>query len=156
MREAFLDGAATIGIPRNSDYNGASQFGASYTQRTIAWGRRQSAATSFLKPALKNHNISVKTNAHVLKLSLKEREVTGLNYRQNGKEHFLKARREIILYGGVINTPQLLQLSGIGDPTNLKNIVVEVCHSLPGVGKNLPDHFATRFTYRVKNAKTFN
>ena len=154
--EAFLDGAASIGIPRNPDYNGAHQFGASYTQRTIAWGRRQSAATSFLKPALKKHNISLKTNAHVLQLSLKEREVTGLTYRQNGKEHFLKARREIILCGGVINSPQLLQLSGIGDPTHLKNIGVEVAYSLPSVGQNLRDHYATRFTYRVKNVKTFN
>ena len=58
--EAFLDGAASIGIPRNPDYSGASQFGASYTQSTIVWGRLQSAATSFLKPALKNHNISIK------------------------------------------------------------------------------------------------
>ena len=91
-----------------------------------------------------------------MKLSLKDREVTGLTYRQNGKEHFLQARREIILCGGVINSPQLLQLSGIGDPTHLKNIGVEVGYSLPGVGQNLRDHFATRFTYRVKNVKTFN
>ncbi len=154
--EAFLDSAASIGIPRNLDYNGLSQFGASYTQRTIANGRRQSAATSFLMPALKNNNISLKTNAHVLKLSLKAREITGLIYRQNGKEYSLKARREIILCGGVINSPQLLQLSGIGDPMHLKDIGVEVSHSLTGVGQNLRDHFATRFTYRVKNAKTFN
>ena len=154
--EAFLDGAASIGIPRNPDYNGASQFGASYTQRTIASGLRESAATSFLKPMLKNHNLSIKTNAHILKLCLKEREVTGLIYRQNAKEHFLKARREIILCGVVINSPQLLQLSGIGDPTHLKNIGVEVVYSLPGVGQNLRDHFATRFIYRVKIVKTFN
>ena len=154
--EAFLDSAASIGIPRNPDYNGAAQFGASYTQRTISNGRRQSAATSFLKPALKSENISLKTNSQVIKLILENKTVTVLTYRQNGQLKSLKARREVILCGGVINTPQLLQVSGIGDPQHLNQIGVPVIHPLPGVGQNLRDHFATRFTYRVKNAHTFN
>lgn len=154
--EAFLDSAASIGIPRNPDYNGAEQFGASYTQRTISNGRRQSAATSFLKPALKSRNIFLKTDAQVIKLILENKIVTSLTYRQNGQIKSLKARREVILCGGVINTPQLLQVSGIGDPKHLNQIGVPVIHSLPAVGQNLRDHFATRFTYRVKNAHTFN
>ena len=80
--EAFLDGAASLGIPRNSDYNGYAQFGASYTQRTISNGWRQSAATSFLRPALKNKNISLKTNAEVLKLVFESKIATGTIYKK--------------------------------------------------------------------------
>ena len=154
--EAFLDGAQSLGIPRNPDYNGASQFGAAYTQRTIASGYRQSAATAFLKPALRNQNINLRTNALVTRLLFKGNRAVGVEMLQGKATKRLRARREIILCGGVINSPQLLQISGIGDPDHLSDIGVEVANALPGVGQNLRDHFTPRFTARVKNSDTFN
>lgn len=154
--EAFLDAAESLGIPRNRDYNGAQQFGAAYTQRTISSGLRQSAATAFLKPKLKQSNIELKTNAQVTRIDFDGKRATGITYRQNGKVKSIQARREIVLSGGVINSPQLLQVSGIGDPQHLTDIGVPVVHALPGVGANLRDHFTPRFTARVKGTSTFN
>ena len=154
--DAFLAGAETLGIPRNPDYNGGSQFGAAYAQRTIASGWRQSSATAFLRPQLKNPNLQVLTNAYVTEIILDGKTATGVSLIQRGKQQQIRARREVILCGGVINSPQLLQLSGIGDPDHLKSIGVAVQHSLPGVGQNLRDHYTPRFTARVKGTKTFN
>ncbi|MEP0943905.1 MAG: GMC family oxidoreductase N-terminal domain-containing protein [Rhizobiaceae bacterium] len=154
--EAFLDAAAGLGIPRNPDYNGRQQFGAAYTQRTISSGMRQSSAKAFLKPALKNANIALRTNAQVTRIDLVEKRANGITYRQGGQLKSIRARREIILSGGVINSPQLLQVSGVGDPEHLAEIGVEVQHNLPGVGANLRDHFTPRFTARVKGTSTFN
>ena len=154
--EAFLDAAASLGIPRNPDYNGIEQFGAAYTQRTIARGLRQSSATAFLKPALKKSNIALRTNCQVTQINLENNRATGVTFRQKGQLKSIRARGEIILSGGVINSPQLLQISGIGDPQHLAAIGVPVLHPLPGVGANLRDHFTPRFTARVKQASTFN
>jgi len=154
--DAFLAGAETLGIPRNPDYNGGSQFGAAYAQRTIAAGWRQSAATAFLRPQLKNRNLQVLTNAHVTEVMLDGKTATGVTLTRRGQQQQIRARREVILCGGVINTPQLLQLSGIGDPEHLKSIGVDVQHPLPGVGQNLRDHYTPRFTARVTGTKTFN
>jgi len=154
--EAFLDSAASLGIPRNPDYNAGQQFGAAYSQRTIAAGRRQSAAQAFLRPALKFRNLSVLTHAHVTDILFDGPAATGVGYRRGGRTEEVHARREVILCGGVINSPQLLQLSGIGDPAHLAKIGVPVRHALPGVGANLRDHYTPRFTARVKNIDTFN
>lgn len=154
--EAFLDGAESLGIPRNPDYNAGQQFGAAYSQRTIAHGRRQSAAQAFLRPALKRRNLSVVTHAHVTEILFDGRAATGVRYRRKGRMEEIRARREVILCGGVINSPQLLQLAGIGDPAHLAQIGVPVRHAAPGVGANLRDHYTPRFTARVKNIDTFN
>ncbi len=154
--DAFLAGAETLGIPRNPDYNGARQFGAAYSQRTIVGGRRQSAAQAFLRPALKRRNLSLITRAHVSEILFDGRDAVGLRYRQGGQFHDIRARREVILSGGVINSVQLLQLSGIGDPAHLAQIGVPLRHAAPGVGANLRDHYTPRFTARVKDAATFN
>jgi choline dehydrogenase len=152
--EAFMDGCGTFGIPRNPDYNSVRQEGVSYTQRTIKGGRRQSSARAFLRPALKRANLSVRTGAQATSIILKDKRAVGVRYGREGAE--VRARREVILCGGVINSPQLLQLSGIGDPEHLAEIGVPLVHALPGVGKNLRDHYTPRFTARVKNAATFN
>ncbi|MEM7508678.1 MAG: GMC family oxidoreductase N-terminal domain-containing protein [Pseudomonadota bacterium] len=154
--EAFMDGCESLGIPRNPDYNGARQEGVSYTQRTIHRGRRQSAARAFLRPAMQRPNLEIRTGAHAAEILFDGRRATGIRYAQGRQMCAVRARREVILSGGVINSPQLLQLSGIGDPEHLRGIGVEVRHALPGVGENLRDHYTPRFTARVKNAETFN
>ncbi|MEX0283071.1 MAG: GMC family oxidoreductase [Paracoccaceae bacterium] len=154
--EAFLDAVESFGIPRNPDYNGQQQFGAAYAQRTIARGTRQSAARAFLHPALTRPNIEVRTDAHATSIAFDGRRAIGIRYRRGGHEQMITARREVILCGGVINSPQLLQLSGIGDPDHLNGLGIAIRHALPGVGQNLRDHFASRFTARVRGQRTFN
>jgi choline dehydrogenase len=109
-----------------------------------------------LRPQLKNPNLHVLTNAHVTGLVLDGKTATGVTLRRGGDTQQITARREVILCGGVINTPQLLQVSGIGDPEHLNVIGVETRHALPGVGQNLRDHYTPRFTARVTGIKTFN
>ncbi len=154
--EAFFAGAETLGIPRNPDYNSGSQFGTAYAQRTIAGGRRQSAATAFLRPHLKNSNLEVLTKTMVTELILEDKTAKGVKTSKQGQWDSIYANREVILAGGVINTPQLLQISGIGDPEHLSAIGVRVRHALSGVGRNLRDHYTPRFTARVTGAVTFN
>lgn len=157
--EAFMDGAETMGIPRNPDYNGKTQEGISYTQRTIVAGRRQSAAKAFLTPVKGRSNLDVRTGAHVTGLLFEDRRCVGVRYAQggrNGKTVDLQAGREVLLCGGVINSPQLLQLAGIGNPDQLSKIGIETRHALPGVGENLRDHYTPRFTARIRNSDTFN
>lgn len=154
--EAFLDGAETLGIPRNPDYNGVRQLGAAYSQRTIDGGRRQSAAKSFLRPAMKQKNLSVRTSAHATGIIFDGKRAVGIRYQQGGQAKEIRARREVILSGGVVNSPQLLQISGIGDPEHLGEIGVPVLHASKGVGENLRDHYTPRFTAKAKNVGTFN
>jgi len=159
LTDAFIEGVQTIGIPKAVDYNGAKQEGVTYSQRTIAGGRRMSTARAFLRPALKRGNVRVITNAHATRIILDGKRATGIAYNKggrNGKPMQVMARREVILSGGSINSPQLLQLSGIGAPDLLNNLGIEVKHALPGVGENLRDHFAPRFTARVKNIQSLN
>lgn len=154
--DAFLDAAQSLGIPRNPDYNGKAQFGAAYTQRTIAGRWRQSASRAFLHPALKNPNLSLITDAHAHEILFDGKRAAGIRYQRGGKSETVTATREVILCGGVINSPQLLQISGIGDPDHLREIGVAVRHGLPGVGANLCDHYTPRFTAAVKGMDTFN
>jgi choline dehydrogenase len=157
--EAFIEGAVTLGIPRNADYNGAIQEGVSYVQRTIHRGRRVSAATAFLHPARKRANLRVLTHAHVTEILLEGRRATGVRFSRGGRggvERTVAARREVILSGGSYNSPMLLQLSGIGPPGLLKGLGLPVKHALAGVGENLKDHYAPRFVARVKNCDTIN
>jgi choline dehydrogenase len=157
--EAFMEGAISLGIPRNPDYNGAIQEGVSYAQRTIKNGLRVSAATAFLRPAVKRGNIDVRTHAHVTEIVFEGKRAVGVRYRRGGKNgtlHEVRAAREVILSGGAYNSPQLLQLSGIGSPELLQSHGIEVRHALPGVGEGLQDHYAPRSVARVKNIKTIN
>lgn len=157
--EAFIEGAVQLGIPRNPDYNGATQEGVAYAQRTIHRGRRVSASRAFLHPAMQRRNLSVRTRAHVTDISFEGRRATGVRYLQGGRGGpgvTVEARREVILAGGTYNSPQLLQLSGIGPAPLLRSLGIEVRHALAGVGENLRDHYAPRFVARVKNSDTIN
>ncbi len=157
--DAFIRGANSIGIPSNSDYNGAKQEGVSYVQRTTHKRLRVSAAKAFLNPAKSRSNLTIITNALATKIMLDGKRAVGVLFKKGIKDAHtfqLKANKEVILSGGAINSPQLLQLSGIGPSDLLKTHGIEVQHELPGVGLNLRDHYAPRFTARAKNISTIN
>ncbi|MDC1382006.1 GMC family oxidoreductase N-terminal domain-containing protein [Candidatus Puniceispirillum sp.] len=157
--EAFIEGAESIGIPRNPDYNGASQEGTSYVQRTSTGKLRMSAARAFLNPARKRPNLHVITNAHAKKILLDGKRATGVSYNRggaNGKALSVYASKEVVVAGGTINSPQLLQLSGIGPIKLLHDLGIEIQHELAGVGENLRDHYGARLTARAKNVRTIN
>lgn len=157
--EVFLKGAQEIGIPFNPDYNGERQEGISYVQRHVRSRRRVSTARAYLHPAKSRSNLTVITNAFATKVLLEGKKAVGIAYNKGGKggaPSEVRANKEVILSGGVINSPQLLQLSGIGPGGLLKDLGVEVRHELPGVGENLRDHYATRFVARIKNIETLN
>jgi len=157
--DAFIQGANSIGIPSNTDYNGAKQEGVSYVQRTTHKRLRVSAAKAFLNPAKSRSNLTIITNALATKIMLDGTRAVGVLYKKGSKDAHtleLKANKEVILSGGAINSPQLLQLSGIGPSELLKTHGIEVQHELPGVGLNLRDHYAPRFTARAKNITTIN
>ena len=157
--EAFIEGAVQMGIPRNRDYNGTMQAGVSYVQRIIRNGRRVSAARGYLHPAMKRPNLTVHTHAQATEILLEGKRATGVRYRKggrNGKQLEVRANKEVILCGGTVNSPQLLQVSGIGPTPLLQSLGITVKHALPGVGENLRDHYAPRFVARVKNAMSIN
>ncbi len=154
--EAFIEGAVGLGIPRNPDYNGATQDGVGYFQRSIHRRRRVSTATAFLRPSMGRRNLRVYTNTHALRIALDGRRATGVVCRRGGRDITISARRELIVCGGVFNSPQLLQLSGIGPAGLLRELGIPVVHDLPGVGENLRDHYGVRLAARVKGAATIN
>jgi choline dehydrogenase len=157
--EAFMAGAISLGIPRNPDYNGAIQEGVSYAQRTIFKGRRVSAATAFLHPARKRPNVHVHTHAHATEIVFEGKRAVGVRYMKGGRGGTpceVRASKEVILSGGAYNSPQLLQLSGVGAPGLLQSLGITVRHALPAVGEGLQDHYAPRSVARVKNIKTIN
>ena len=157
--EAFMDGARELGIPRNPDYNGAVQEGVSYVQRSTYRRRRVSTATAFLHPAKRRPNLSLHTNAHATRLLLDGKRAVGVEYAKGGRDGprvAVHAHREVIVSGGAINSPQLLQVSGIGPADLLNSLGIEVKHDLAGVGENLRDHYAPRLSARVQNVETLN
>ncbi|WP_426420010.1 GMC family oxidoreductase [Bradyrhizobium genosp. A] len=156
--EAFMEGAVSLGIPRNPDYNGGIQEGVSYCQRTIDKGLRVSGSTAFLKPAMKRPNVHVQTHAHATEIIFEGKRAVGVRYTKGGKGGTpveVRANKEVILSGGTYNSPQLLQLSGIGSPELLGAHGIQVRHALP-VGEGLQDHYAPRTVARVKDIKTIN
>lgn len=156
--EAFLDGAASLGLPRNPDYNGASQEGVGYFQRFIANGKRSAAGRVFLHPAMARGNVDVRCEAHVTKVLVDGNRAVGARY-QNGRNapaREVRARREVIISAGATSSPKLLQLSGIGPGALLAKLGIPVTHDLPGVGENFQDHYAGRVVARVKDVKTIN
>jgi choline dehydrogenase len=157
--EAFMEGAVSLGIPRNTDYNGAIQEGVSYVQRTIQNGRRVSSATAFLRPASKRPNVEVRTHAHATQIIFEGKRAVGVRYARGGRGGApveVRARKEVILSGGAYNSPQLLQISGVGAPELLQQHGIEVRHALKSVGEGLQDHYAPRSVGRVKNIRTVN
>jgi choline dehydrogenase len=157
--EAFIAGAVEQGIPRNPDYNGAEQAGVGYFQRTISNGWRMSTAKCFLKPAMARKNLDVRTYAQATRVLFDGTRAVGVAYchpAHPSRVRAVRASREVIVACGAINTPKLLQLSGIGPADLLRQHGIDVVRDLPGVGENLSDHYSVRIVARVKNSKTMN
>ncbi len=134
----------------NQDFNGEAQEGAGIYQITTRDGRRMSAARAFLRPAMKRPNVRVETNALVTKVLFEGKRAVGVEYLQNGVTKTARAGREVILSGGSINTPQLLQLSGIGPAAQLGDLGIDVLHANEHVGRNLQDHQGINYTWKAK------
>jgi len=150
LAEAFTTAGLLAGYGYTPDYNGAQQEGFGEWQATIRNGRRCSAAVAYLRPAIKRGNVTLALRALTTRLLLRSNQVTGIEYVQGGATKAASADREVILCGGAINSPQLLNLSGIGDPVELRKWCIEVKVPLTGVGKNLQDHIAAAITYLRK------
>ncbi|MBN9268281.1 MAG: choline dehydrogenase [Hyphomicrobium sp.] len=146
---AFVAACIEAGIPPTDDFNGASQEGAGYYQATIRNGRRGSTAVTYLKDAAGRPNLRVITHAEVEAIALDDKRASGVRYSVGGEKRFIKARREVLLAAGAIGSPQILELSGIGQGEVLKKAGVEVRHELKGVGENLQDHYQVRTVYEV-------
>ena len=154
--EALIAAGAEVGLPRNDDFNGATQEGVGYFQLTTRRGFRCSTAVAYLRPARGRPNLSIETNAQVTRISLDGRRATGVVYRQGGREAAVTARREVIVAAGSIQSPQLLQLSGIGPPPLLQSFGIPVAQALDGVGENLQDHLQARVIFRCTKPITTN
>jgi choline dehydrogenase len=153
----IIKAAAQVGIRHNLDYNGASQEGIAMSQATIAGGRRMSTARCYLDPVRQRQNLYIETQALTERLVLDGKRCTGVRYSVAGELREARAEREVILSAGAFNSPQLLELSGIGQPERLRNLGIEVRHELPGVGENLRDHYVPRTRWLVgKKGITFN
>lgn len=156
LAQAFIKAGTQAGFPYNPDYNGGSQEGFGYYQVTQKKGRRWSAADAYLRRAERRPNLSIRINAHVTRLILDGRTIMGVEYEQTGQTQTVYATREVIMAAGAVQTPQILELSGIGDPALLSSLGVEPRHALKGVGHNYRDHFCTRMNWRVKKPVTLN
>ena len=146
--DAFIASAAALGVPRNDDFNGALQEGAGYYQATTRNGRRASAATGYLRQAEKRPNLRVKVEALATRVLFEGRRAVGVEYLKAGQKHTVRAAREVILAGGAFNSPQLLQLSGIGPRALLEGLGIAPLADSPGVGEALQDHFYVRTFWR--------
>ena len=144
--QAFFDAAVEAGYSRTSDVNGFRQEGFGPFDKNVYKGRRLSASRAYLRPVMKRQNLTVKTRAFVTSIDFDGSRANGVTYRRNGKIHHVNAG-EVILSGGAINTPQLLQLSGVGDAEHLRSIGIEPVVDLPGVGENLQDHLEVYIQY---------
>lgn len=156
LMEAIIRGASELGVPRNDDFNSGDQEGVGYYQLFTHNGLRISAAVAYLKPARNRVNLRIETDAHTTGVILEGRRAVGVRYRQNGVEREARASREVILSAGALQSPQLLQLSGIGPASLLQKHGINVVHDLPGVGQNLQDHLQLRLMYKVSKPITTN
>jgi len=154
--EAFIQAAAREGIPYNPDPNGARQDGINYFQTTMRNGRRESSATAYLKAARTRPNLTIETHAQARHLIFEGKRCTGVAYDIQGQPRTARAGREVILSGGAVGSPQILELSGIGQGQRLRDLGIGVVHDLPGVGENLQDHYFVRSSWKVTKPVTFN
>jgi choline dehydrogenase len=156
LSEAFVVAAAQIGIPTNPDFNGASQEGAGFFQTTTQRGRRASTAYSYLRPAKSRSNLHVETSALAQRILFEGRRARAVEYRQGDALRAARARREILVSGGAYNSPQLLQLSGVGPAELLKQHGIDIVLDAPGVGNDLQDHLQVRVVTRCSQPVTLN
>ena len=153
--EAFIAGAGEQGVPRTDDFNGAGQEGAGYYQLTTWRGWRWSTAKGYLVPARRRPNLNVQCEAQASGLVMADKRAVGVRYRQGSQDKTAACRGEVLLCAGAIQSPQLLQLSGIGPAALLQKYGIPVVHALPGVGENLQDHLQIRLIFEA-NVRTTN
>ena len=157
LLEKMIQAAETMGLPFNPDLNGERQEGIGMSQVTIAKGRRQSTAFCYLDPARGRSNLVIEQGAMAERLILEAGTCVGVRYSVGGRTREARARREVVVSGGSINSPKLLELSGIGQPDRLRDLGIEPVHDLPGVGENLRDHYSPRVKFAITEANaTFN
>jgi choline dehydrogenase len=154
--DLFREAAAEQGIPFSDDFNGGDNEGVGYFHVNQRRGVRWSTARAFLKPALKRHNLTLWTKGQATRLIIEGRRVTGVEVLHKGRAEFVYAGREVLLSAGAVNSPQLLQLSGIGDPKLLASHGIAAALALPGVGENLQDHLQLRPVFGVEGLPTLN
>lgn len=153
---AVQEGAREFGVEPRADFNDGNNEGSGFFEVNQRKGIRWNAAKGFLKPALKRSNLHLVTFAETEEIVLEGRKAAGVRYRRKGKLFEARAGREVLLAAGAINSPKLLELSGIGSGSHLSRMGIEVRHESAGVGKNLQDHLQIRTVFRVENAKTLN
>jgi choline dehydrogenase len=154
--DAFIASARSLDIPANDDFNGERQEGTGYYKATVRNGRRSSTAVEYLRPAEKRENLTVLTDALALKILFEGTKANGIEYQHHQKKSTAKANREILLCGGSFNSPQLLQLSGVGPGALLQEHGIPVVHEAPEVGEGLQDHFYCRTFWRCNQPITLN
>lgn len=156
LTHRFVEAAQQVGFEFTKDLNSARHIGVGYSQMSRNGRFRGSTARTFLAGARKRANLRIETKALATRLLFDGKRCTGVAFNQNGRSLQLQAAREVIVSGGSINSPHLLQISGIGPAEHLKSIGVNVIRDLQGVGSNLSDHYAMRVSYRIKNAASVN
>lgn len=156
VSDAMIDAGVEAGLPRKPDVNEGDQEGIGYYQLTVKDGRRMSAARAYLKPAMDRPNLRVETEALVHKIVFDGTRATGVSYEQNGEMLEARAGKEVLLSGGAVNSPQILELSGIGKADHLKAKGIEVISNLPGVGENLQDHYVISVQHKITQPVTVN
>jgi choline dehydrogenase len=156
LTHRFVEAARQVGFEFSPDLNGRTQEGVGYSQMTRKGRFRGSTARTFLAEARRRENLRIETEATATRLLFSDRRCTGVAFHQRAMDREARAAREVILCGGAINSPHLLQISGIGPAEHLQSIGVQVVHDLPGVGANLQDHYVARISHRVRNAISIN
>jgi choline dehydrogenase len=154
LNTVWLEAGRQAGYARTTDMNGFRQEGFGEMDMTVGGGRRCSAANAYLRPAMRRRNLSVRTHALATRVLFDGRRAVGVRYERGGRSHEVRARREVILCAGSINTPQLLKLSGVGPARELAGCGIEVVHELPGVGENLQDHLEFYFQVACREPVT--
>jgi choline dehydrogenase len=156
LTEGFIAASQQAGVPGTIDYNGPVFEGVGYLQHNVRRGRRRHAADNYLLPAMKRPNLTVESEALAQRVVLEGRKAVGVVYRKGGEERTVRARGEVLLAAGAIQSPQLLELSGIGQGAVLMRVGIGVVHELPGVGENLRDHLHVRISFETKLPVTLN
>lgn len=154
--ERWVQAAQEMGLPQNNDFNGATEYGVGCYQLSISGGWRSSSATAFLRPVRSRPNLTVLTHAHVTQVLINRDKASGVEWLRSGKTSRAQAAREVILCAGAIQSPQILQLSGIGDSAALSRLGIKARVHAPEVGANLQDHYQARTIVRLKEKKSLN
>lgn len=154
--EAWVRAATEFGLPRNADFNGPTSYGVGAYQLSIRGGWRESASRAFLHPVRERGNLALRTRALVTRVTFEGTRAVGVEWVEDGQRRRVRARREVLLAAGAIQSPQLLQLSGVGPAALLRGLGIGVVADLPGVGRNLQDHYQARTIVRMRERRSLN